>query len=250
VAAAPRPSSYGRTIAWLGGSAAVSVLIGLLFTPFSRAFLSEEQQAEVIISAIPFVGYFAAIILLFILVVALLGQRFHQAVPFRTHQPIEFTAIAGILIGIVALFQPWSQSPYQYGFNTLLYATLGFILWSHVAPRGPRDDLDLPPFTRRAITIGVVGALLVTLLIFVPFSLSARPEEPYGWRQRRWDAMREEQKIEVIADARRTHRFVTLPVLFIFSALPGLATFYLLREVANPRESAGTRALEDRSATT
>jgi hypothetical protein len=250
VAAAPRPTSYVRTIAWLGGSAVVSVLIGLLFTPFSRAFLSEEQQAEVIISAIPFVGYFAAIILVFILVVALLGQRFHQAVPFRTHQPIEFTAIAGILVGIVALFQPWSQSPYQFGFSTLLYATLGFILWSHVAPRGARDDLDLPPFSSRAITIGVMGALLVTLLIFVPLSLSARPEEPYGLRQRRWDSMREEQQIEVVAEARRTHRFVTLPVLLLFSALPGIATFYLLREVASPRGGAGARPSEERSATT
>lgn len=245
MAAAPRPSSYVRTIAWLGGSAAVAALIGLLFTPFSRAFLSEELQAEVIIAAIPFVGYFAAIILIFILVVALIGQRFHQAVPFRTHQPVELIAIAGILVGIVALFQPWSQSPYQFGFSTLLYATLGFILWSHVAPRGARDDDDLPPFGGRATAIGVVGALVVTVLIFAPLALSARPEEPYGLRQRRWDAMREEQKLEVVADAQRQYRFVTVPVLLLFSALPGAAAFYLLREVAAPRRGGPVRRPDD-----
>ncbi len=223
----------------LGGSALVAVVIGLVFGPISRALFSEELQGEVIVLAIPFVGYFAAIILLFILAVALIGQRFHQAVPFRTHRAVEFTTIAGILIGIVALFQPLDLSPYRYGFSVLLYATLAFILWSHVAPRGAREDDALPNFTPRATLLASLSGLLITALLVVSLAFSATPTEPYGLCQRRWDSMREEQKQEVIASAQRDYRFFTLPALLVYSALPGFVTFFLIREIATPKAALG-----------
>ena len=238
----PERSRYRGPIVGLGGSALAAAVIGLLFGPISRAFLSEELQGEVIVLAIPFVGYFAAIILLFILAVALIGQRFHQAVPARTHRPVEFTTIAGILIGIVALFQPLDLSPYRYGFSVLLYATLAFILWSHVAPRRDGEDASLPDFTPRATLIARSSGLLITALLVVGLALSARPAEPYGLRQRRWDAMREEQQQEVIASAQRNYRFITLPALLVYSALPGFAAFFLIREIATPKTATGRGA--------
>lgn len=235
---APESSGYRRTILWLGGSAIAAVLIGLIFGPVSRALFSEELQGEVIVLAIPFIGYFAAIILLFILAVALIGMRFHGLVPQRTHRPVEFTTIAGILIGIFALFQPWNLAPYQYGFGVLLYATLAFILWSHVMPRGARDAA-LPVFTPRATLLATLGALVVTSILFVSLALTARPEEPYGMRQRRWDSLREEQQLAVVATAWRDYRFITLPTLLVFSALPGFALFFLVREAVT---SSGSEA--------
>lgn len=227
-------SPYRGPILWLGGSALVSLLIGLLFGLVRPALLPESLQGEVIVLAIPFIGIFAAIILVFILAVALLGQRFHRRVPLRTHRPVELTTIAGILIGIVAMFQPWSRSPYQYGFSVLLYATLAFIVWSHVAPRGRADDDARPDFSRRATSIALAVALVVAALLFAGLAVSAQPQEPYGMRQRRWDTLREEQKIEVRSAALREYRLATLPALLVFAALPGLVGFFLVREIVTP----------------
>ena len=127
-------AEYWELVRRLGGSALIALLIGLVFTPISRVLFSDELRSEVIIQAIPFVTYFAAIILLFVLVVALTAKWLHLSIPFRTHRAVEFTTIAGILVGIVALFQPWHQRPYRYAFNVLLFATLGFIL---MEPRNP-----------------------------------------------------------------------------------------------------------------
>ena len=76
-------------------------------------------------------------------------------------------------------------------------------------------------------------------------AISAAPSEPYGLRQRRWDAMRDEQKQEVVVEARRGYRYVILPSLLVYSLLPSLAAFYLVREFATPKpesESAPVRA--------
>jgi phage shock protein PspC (stress-responsive transcriptional regulator) len=47
---------------------------------------------------------------------------------------VEYAAMAGILAGIVAMFQPWSLALYRLGFLLLFMATLFYILWSHISP--------------------------------------------------------------------------------------------------------------------
>ena len=233
-ASAPR-SKYRGPIKWLGGSALGAFLIGLVFIPFSRAVLSEAARREVIVQAIPFVAIFVAILLLFILSVALVGLRWHLLVPARTHRVVEFTTIVGIIAGIFFLFQPWHLAPYHYGFGMLLGSTLAFIVWSHIAPRGTKDDALLPPFTRRATVAGILAALLLSGAIFAYYAVDAQPAEPYGMRARRWATLNEAQQAEVVATAATDYRRIYLPFLALYSLIPGFAVFFIVREALTPK---------------
>jgi len=43
--------------------------------------------------------------------------------------------MAGIVLGILGIFQPWVFALYGPSFVVLLVSTLFFILWSHVQPK-------------------------------------------------------------------------------------------------------------------
>lgn len=227
-----RVKNYWGPIKGLGGWALVAFVIGLVFDPLSRVLLSEEVRREVIVRAIPFVASFAGILLLFILGIALIAMRLHLSIPFRTHRAVEVTIIAGIIAGIAFLFQPWFQVAYRHGFGFLLYATLAFIVWSHVVPRSPKEDQVMPAFTARATAAGLVAAAALGALIFGGLALNFQPQEPYGMRQRRWNLLDEGQKAEVVAAARAEYRSVHLPFYGVYSLLPALAVFFVVREVA------------------
>jgi hypothetical protein len=51
--------------------------------------------------------------------------------PQRIHQIIERIVIAVMLLGIVAMFQPWQIDLYTWGFHMVLFGTLAFITISH-----------------------------------------------------------------------------------------------------------------------
>jgi hypothetical protein len=36
------------------------------------------------------------------------------------------------------MFQPWLFAGYRFGFLLVLFATLGFIVWSHITPASPQ----------------------------------------------------------------------------------------------------------------
>jgi hypothetical protein len=110
--------------------------LGLLAGPFIHARATPEQLADnVILSALPFVLIFVSIILTFIMLIVILGGLLNNKVSKRVYQVIEWALIAGIVLGILGMFQPWLFAAYRYGFGLLLVSTLGFIAWSHVTPR-------------------------------------------------------------------------------------------------------------------
>ncbi len=226
--------SYWGIVRGLGGAALIAALVGLIFIPLSR-LLSADLQGEVMIQAVPFVALVAAIILLFIMVVALVARWLHLVIPHRTHQAVEHTLIAGILVGIVYLFQPFTIGPYRYGFGLLLAATLLFILWSHVTPRSARDDARLPAFSPRAKTVAAVLGLLTAGLIFAALALSAQPQEPYGLFQRQWTSLSDVRKAEVVSEAQGGYLRIYLPSLALYSLLPGLIALFLSREALTPK---------------
>lgn len=232
-----RPSEYRGPILWLGGSAVFAVVFGLAFRAASPVLFPPGLRDQVIIQAIPFVGIFAAIILLFILAIILASLRFRKIVPLRTHRPVELLTIAGILIGIAALFQPWHLGPYSFGFGLVLFATLAYIFWSHVEPRSPRASADLPSFTRRATTVGAISGVLISVLLFWWLSVAAVPTPPYGMFARQYDRLSAEEQQEVAAEALVEYRYAYLPFLVIYAALPGLIGFYLVREAVTLRGS-------------
>ena len=230
-----KPSEYRGPILWLGGSAVFAVVFGLLFRAVSPLLFSASLNDQVIIQAIPFVGIFAAIILLFILSITLASLRFRRIVPVRTHRPVELLTIAGILIGIVALFQPWHLGPYSFGFGLVLLATLAYIFWSHIEPKSPRRSGDVPSFTRRAGTMGALSGLVIAILTFWLLATAAVPSPPYGMFPRQYDRLSAEEQQEVADQALVEYRYAYLPFLALYAALPSLIAFYLVRETVTLR---------------
>ena len=62
----------------------------------------------------------------------------------KTYSLVERVLIGLILLGIVAMFQPIGVDLYRYGFLLLLFSTLGFIVFSHMTPKGEEPEVARP----------------------------------------------------------------------------------------------------------
>jgi hypothetical protein len=85
-----------------------------------------------------FIGGFLLLLAVFIWLIRYASARLSERVPQQTFDQIERILIGGIILGAVGMFQPWLFWGYKYGFLLLLFATLGFILWSHITPAAPQ----------------------------------------------------------------------------------------------------------------
>ena len=81
-----------------------------------------------------------SILLAFISLIVVIGSMLNNNIPARIYKIIESILIAGIVLGVFGMFQPWLFYGYKYGFILLLVSLLLFIIWSHVSPR--RDTLE------------------------------------------------------------------------------------------------------------
>jgi hypothetical protein len=91
------------------------------------------------LQALLFIVCFVAILVAFIYFIARVARRFNGKVAQRTYSAIEGAIIAGILLGVVGMFQPWVHFAYKAGFNVLLLSTLAYIVWSHVTPKSAHN---------------------------------------------------------------------------------------------------------------
>jgi uncharacterized protein YneF (UPF0154 family) len=115
---------------------AVLLVLGIVAGQYINATMTEEQLADnVFINAVPFVLIFAAIILGFIAIIYVVASMLDNNISQRAHRIVEQILIAGIILGVVGMFQPWIFEGYKYGFILLLISTLCFILWSHITPK-------------------------------------------------------------------------------------------------------------------
>ena len=122
-------------------AAVITLLLGIVAGPVIDSLATEEQMAtNVLLSAIPFVLIVVSIILLFISLIWLVASLLNNRISERIYRPIEWITIAGIILGIFGMFQPWSFAGYRFGFILLLFSTLSFILWSHVVPKGTHEE--------------------------------------------------------------------------------------------------------------
>ena len=114
----------------------ILLVLGFAAGPFIEARATPEQLAQnVLLSAIPFILIFVAIILGFITIITIVARLLNDNISGRYYRPIELTLIGGIILGIVGMFQPWVFGLFKVGFIVLLVSTLAFILWSHVTPK-------------------------------------------------------------------------------------------------------------------
>ena len=121
----------------------VTLVLGLVAGPAIKASTTEEQRAtNVLLSAIPFILIFVAILLTFISLINMSASVLNDNIPSRVYRIIERLLIAGIVSGIFGMFQPWLLILYKIGFMVLLVSTLGFIWWSHIKPKGVRRQKE------------------------------------------------------------------------------------------------------------
>jgi hypothetical protein len=92
------------------------------------------------LQAVYFVVGFVAILLAFIFFISFVARRISGNISRRLYGLIEGVIIAGILLGVVGMFQPWMMAGYRVGFHVLLFSTLAFTVWSHVTPREARSN--------------------------------------------------------------------------------------------------------------
>ena len=124
----------------------ISLVLGLLAGPFIRSRATEEQLADnVLLSALPFILIFVAIILAFITVIVIIARLLSNNLSPRIFHIVERVLIAGIVLGVLGMFQPWVFLAYKYGFLLLLFSTLSFIVWSHIVPRRAEVQEGISP---------------------------------------------------------------------------------------------------------
>jgi hypothetical protein len=226
-------NKYLGPIRALGGAAIIAVLIGLLFPPLVGSLASETVRNGVLFQSIPFVAFFVGILLLFILLIVLAARRFDNRIPNRAYRPIETVIVAGIVVGVVMLFQPFAFAPYKYGFLVLLASTLLFILWSHVVPKSAKADLTLPPIGTLAHIIGAAAGIAVLVFLVSSAAATNRPQAPYGERERLWNTYDDARKAEIAAAAEADFNNVEFPTLILMNLLPGLLVYFAVREVVD-----------------
>lgn len=121
----------------------VTLILGLVASPVIKALTTEKQRAtNVLLSAIPFILIFVAILLAFISLINMTASVLNNNISARIYRAIETVLIAGIVLGIFGMFQPWLMLLYKVGFLVLLVSTLGFIWWSHIKPKGVRRQKE------------------------------------------------------------------------------------------------------------
>jgi H+/Cl- antiporter ClcA len=114
----------------------VLIVLGVVALQVIPRVATPEQLAKnVLLSAIPFILIFAAIIILYISFIWALATALKEVISARTYTIVMRIIIAGILLGIVGMFQPWAMVFYTYGFVLLLFSTLTYIVWSHITPK-------------------------------------------------------------------------------------------------------------------
>ncbi|MBN2304287.1 MAG: hypothetical protein JXQ72_07420 [Anaerolineae bacterium] len=210
---------------------AILLAFGWGFSQYAET-LSDERQNDVLIKAIPFVAVFVSVILGFVCLIVVVAVALEGKVPQRSYRPIEGIIIAGILLGVVGLFQGWKLFAYEVGFLLLLGSLMAFMVWSHLTPMPTRQSRRLPPLSQQAHIIGLIlGVVVWAVIAFVTIS-DAKPHEPYGFGQTLWDFKDDTEKAQIKDDAESDYRTAKIPLLILVGLVPASLVYLGAREVA------------------
>ena len=110
-------------------TAVVLIVLGLIAMRVIPQVATPQQMSKnVLLSAIPFILIFAAIIILCISLIWALATALKGVISARSYNIFMKIIIAGILLGIAGMFQPWAMVFYTWGFVLLLISTLTYIV--------------------------------------------------------------------------------------------------------------------------
>jgi hypothetical protein len=118
------------------------VILGILYRNFILINIPEQDQIDnVILIAIPFIFYFVAILLVYIFLINISGQLLSGRVPEKLYKIINYVIIAGIILGIIMMLQPFTIVLYKISFMVVFISLLLFMIWSHINPAfSPLED--------------------------------------------------------------------------------------------------------------
>ena len=122
----------------------ISVLLVIFGSLYGRYILVlipvEEQINNVILTAVPFICYFVATLLVYIFLINIFSQRLNHRISPKIHKPIFFVIIAGIVGGILMMLQPYAIILFKASFMVVLISLLLFIFWSHIIPADAAEE--------------------------------------------------------------------------------------------------------------
>ena len=108
---------------------------GAIASPIVDGLDAKTRADNTILSGIPFILTFIGIIVAFIDFIILMATRLNNNVSNSVYRVGERALIAGIVLGVIGMFQPFAVGLYTLGFIVLLISTIGYIFWSHIVPR-------------------------------------------------------------------------------------------------------------------
>jgi len=128
-------ASRKRLLFILLGIAILLLVLGFAAIPIVEGMDPKTKADVTILNGVPFILIFIGIIILYIDFIIFLATRLNNHIAERTYRPVERILIAGIVLGIIGMFQPFTVTLYTLGFIVLLISLLGYIIWSHIIPR-------------------------------------------------------------------------------------------------------------------
>lgn len=117
---------------------AIAVLLWIaaaVIAPYVEGLDAATKADNTIVNGIPFILTFIGIIITFITFVIFMATLLNNKISEQVYRPVERLLIAGIVLGVVGMFQPFTVVLYTIGFLVLLVSTFGYIFWSHIIPR-------------------------------------------------------------------------------------------------------------------
>jgi hypothetical protein len=111
-------------------------IVGALADPVIQQNTTVQDRTDnAILGGISFILIFIGIIVAFIDLVILLATKLNHNIPQSVYSPVLNILIAGIVLGVIGMFQPFLFVLYQVGFVLLFLSLIGFMVWGHLVPR-------------------------------------------------------------------------------------------------------------------
>lgn len=119
------------------------VIFGILYGKYILVSIPvKEQINNVILTAIPFICYFVAILLVYIFLINIFSQILNHRISPKIYKPLNFVIIAGIIGGILMMLQPFAIILFKASFMVVLISLLSFIFWSHIIPAYVPEEVE------------------------------------------------------------------------------------------------------------
>ena len=115
--------------------AAILLISGLLVQPITSKPPEKVTATTVLITGIPFLLIFVAILMTYIAQIVAKSRYYSNHISEKRFNPVFYACMAGIVIGILMMFQPFKLVFFTIGFLVLLFSLLSFIAVSHITPR-------------------------------------------------------------------------------------------------------------------